>query len=432
MDDIREDSLDTVSANTTFAAGRELDPAGSRRTESLVSRDSFARCKNANGVGGDDKIVVSHADVKPVVFRLWFMQLLFWASVSAITFFSLTLWYGTGEMPHVLHTLLQSVLGLILTLPMHLIYRYLWQLNAYVLVIGSAIVVIAFSLAWSWLRVATFIAMTAEGPELWDDFGGWYFSAFFIFLCWTALYYNLMYYTLASRERDRRMRQVEHARQEKLKRFRAEKLASEARLEMLRYQLNPHFLFNALNAINALVAIKESSRAREMIDKLSGFLRYALKDEGGRPISLRAEIEALELYMTIEKTRFPDRLHVKYDLDDDALNARVPSLILQPLVENAIKYAIAASENGGTINVSAHRKDNNLWLAVEDDGPGIEEIGGGVFKKDEFQFGGVGIRNIHDRLEALYSRDYQMNLHNRPGEGLKIELVFPFDRLHQV
>lgn len=375
------------------------------------------------------KIVVKHTAVKPMIIRLWFMQLLFWVSLTVITFFSLTLWYGTGELPHILHTLLQSVLGILLTIPMHYIFRMLWSRSAPVLVLGSAVVVIGFSLVWSWLRVATFIWMTDEGIEVWQDFGGWYFSAFFIFLCWTALYYNLMYYKLASRERDRRIKQVEQAREEKLKRYQAEKLASESRLEMLRYQLNPHFLFNTLNAINALVAINEAGRARDMIDKLSSFLRYALKRERKEAVDLATEIDAMGLYLSIETARFPDRLNVDYDIDENLRRARVPSLILQPLIENSIKYAVSAREDGGAIRVSAKRVDDNLVLSVEDDGPGIEDMQAGLHRKDEFQFGGVGMQNIHDRLESLYGDVYEMNLYNRPGTGLKIELIFPYEEV---
>ncbi|MDB4363515.1 histidine kinase, partial [Pseudomonadales bacterium] len=147
------------------------------------------------------------------------------------------------------------------------------------LVLGSILVVMLVSFLATIIRMQSFIWMTIAGEEQWADFGGWYFSGFFIFLCWTALYYNILYYRLASGERDRRILQVEHARAEKVKRYYAEKLASESRMEMLRYQLNPHFLFNTLNAVSALVAVKEATKAREMIDKLSSFLRYSLKDE---------------------------------------------------------------------------------------------------------------------------------------------------------
>ena len=377
-----------------------------------------------------NKIVARHTAVQPVVISLWLMQLIFWAAHAVITFFSLTLWYGSAELPYILHAVLQSIVGICITFPMHWVYRRLWKRSMPTLVLGSILVVMLVSFLATIIRMQSFIWMTIAGEEQWADFGGWYFSGFFIFLCWTALYYNILYYRLASGERDRRILQVEHARAEKVKRYYAEKLASESRMEMLRYQLNPHFLFNTLNAVSALVAVKEATKAREMIDKLSSFLRYSLKDERKEAVKLQEEIEALDLYLSIEKTRFSDRLSIHYNIDEAVLDARVPSLILQPLAENAIKYAISLSERGGVITVAAARKGDNLVVSVTDDGLGIGALGAGVYTKNAFNFGGVGIQNIHDRLENIYGQDgYEMNLYNKLGEGLKVELIFRFERV---
>ena len=372
------------------------------------------------------KIVVNHAELKPIVVSLWFMQAIFWLSLTVVTYFSLTLWYGTFEW-HVLHTLVQSMVGAALTVPMHYVYQTLWGRSLTRLLLVSLIVVIVASLAWSVVRMYTFIAMTPAGPEQWEDFGGWYFSAFFIFLCWTAIYYNFLYYRLALQERDRRVRQVERSRQEKLKRFQAEKLASESQMQMLRYQLNPHFLFNTLNAVSALVATERTKQAREMIDKLSSFLRYSLTEEENYSVDLKKELHANELYLSIEKTRFSDRLNIVYEVAENALSGKVPSLILQPLIENSIKHAINNSEAGGTISIIAKRQDGNLQIIVADDGPGVAGLAPGLYNKDQFGFSGVGIRNTHDRLKSLYGEDYEMNLYNRQDIGLKIELIFPFE-----
>ena len=377
-----------------------------------------------------NKIVARHTAVQPVVISLWLMQLIFWAAHAVITFFSLTLWYGSAELPYILHAVLQSIVGVCITFPMHWIYRGLWKRSMPTLVLGSILVVMLVSFLATIIRMQSFILMTSAGEEQWADFGGWYFSGFFIFLCWTALYYNILYYRLAAGERDRRILQVEHARAEKVKRYYAEKLASESRMEMLRYQLNPHFLFNTLNAVSALVAVKEATKAREMIDKLSSFLRYSLKDERKEAVKLQEEIEALDLYLSIEKTRFSDRLTINYHIDEAVLCARVPSLILQPLAENAIKYAISLSERGGVITVAAAKKGDNLVVSVTDDGLGIGALDAGVYTKNAFSFGGVGIQNIHDRLENIYGQDgYEMNLYNKLGDGLKVELIFPFENV---
>ncbi|NNL56479.1 MAG: histidine kinase [Pseudomonadales bacterium] len=399
-----------------------LNDVGASNTEHDARAAGKAKGKAAR------KIVVNHTQVKPVVISLSFMQLVFWLSLTVITYFSLTLWYGTFEW-HILHTVVQSILGYLITIPMHRIYRSLWGQSLPRLALVSLATVIVASLIWSAARMWTFIVLTGASLDQWQDFGGWYFSAFFIFLCWTAIYYNFLYYRLAALERDRRIQQVERAREEKMKRYHAEQLASESRLQMLRYQLNPHFLFNTLNAISSLVAAGKNAPAREMIDKLSWFLRYSLTDEQTTAVDLRREMQALEHYLSIEKTRFSDRLHIEYDLAEESLSAKVPSLILQPLIENAIKYAIGASENGGTISIMAVVADGRLRLCVADDGPGIVDLAPGIYHKDEFHFGGVGLRNTHDRLESLYGDAYEMNLNNRDSSGLKIELVFPFEQI---
>ena len=142
-------------------------------------------------------------------------------------------------------------------------------------------------------------------------------------------------------------------KEEQLKRAKAESMAHEAQLKMLRYQLNPHFLFNTLNSISSLVNKRDDSRANEMILQLSDFLRHSLYIDPVEGITLKEELDALHLYLRIEQARFGDRLSVHLDVSSDAEQLNVPSMILQPLVENAIKYAIAPCEEGGEIKISA-------------------------------------------------------------------------------
>jgi len=355
------------------------------------------------------------------------MQTAFWVVLTVVTFFSLTLWYGAATTPHVLHTLLQSLLGFLITLPMQWIYRKTWGWKPNYLFALIALVVVTFSLFWSVLRLATFIWLTDEGFEVWSDFGGWYFSGFFIFLCWTALYYSLHYYRMATEERDRRLKLVEKSRAEKVRRLQAEKLAADARMRMLRYQLNPHFLFNTLNAISALVVTEDLVRARQMVDKLSQFLRYALKEDKKGWVNLSSEIEALELYLSIEKVRFEERLQVDYTIEDNVLQLEVPSLILQPLVENAIKHAINSMEQGGKITIFAGLDDNQLLMSVADNGPGIVELQSGEFGSESLSFSGVGLRNIVERLESLYGDSAKVSVLNERNRGLQVQIRLPLD-----
>lgn len=373
-----------------------------------------------------NKIIVNHAEVQPVVMSMWFVQTIFWVILTVVTFFSLTLWYGTAELPHVLHTLLQSLIGLGLTIPMVWIYRKAWKLPPRILFLVICFAVLFFSLLWSALRLGAFIWLTEEGSEVWNDFGGWYFSGFFIFLCWTAVFYSMHYYRLASGEKYQRIKLVEKSRAEKVKRLHAEKMASESRMQMLRYQLNPHFLFNTLNAVSSLIVSKELTQARATVEQLSLFLRYALKEDKKGWVSLKSELEALELYLNIEKIRFSDRLAVEYDIEDEALKYQVPSLLLQPLVENSIKHAINTTEEGGSIWIGANVRAEQLELVVADNGPGVAVLGEGAFSPKDFQFSGVGIQNIVDRLENIYGDEADVHLINKEGKGLKVFIKLPF------
>jgi len=374
----------------------------------------------------NNKITVDHTEVRPIVLKLWFMQAIFWTLLTVFSFFSLTLWYASPDISHIVYDLLQSLIGLALTIPMHWIYRsMLKQTGSVALLVWSLAVVLVFSFIWSILRISTFILVTEEGHQLWDDFGGWYFSGFFVFLCWTAIYYSLYFYSVATAEKYRRIKQVERSRGERVKRLSAEKSAAEAKMQMLRYQLNPHFLFNTLNAVNALITSNESAQARETIEKLSMFLRFALKEEKTGWVSLASEIEALELYLGIELIRFADRLTIEFDIDDAALNVKVPSLLLQPMAENSIKHAVNVCEDTCLIRVSASVTDDFLTLMVSDNGPGIASLEDGTFTQEDFEFSGLGIRNIIERVDNVYGDKASVTLENKKTVGLSVFVSLP-------
>lgn len=180
-------------------------------------------------------------------------------------------------------------------------------------------------------------------------------------------------------------------------------LAQKAQLEMLRYQLNPHFLFNALNSIRASVD-EDSTRAKQMITQLSEFLRYSLLGETAKKISLRDELEAVRNYLAIEKIRFEDKLAVEFDVDDAAKNFKVPCFLLNPLVENAIKHGLQTSPKPLKIKISARVEANRLFLEVANTG--------NLQQNNSSRNGsGIGLKNVRERLENL------------PDENGKFELV---------
>jgi two-component system, LytTR family, sensor kinase len=192
----------------------------------------------------------------------------------------------------------------------------------------------------------------------------------------------------------------------------------ETRLRTLEAELHPHFLFNTLHAISTLVHSKPDAADR-MISRLSDLLRLTFDRSGAPRISLHEELEFLQKYLEIEQTRFQDRLTVEYDIDPDALDAEVPRLILQPLVENAIKHGLSPKPGPGVIRVSAHRLGDRLALEVRDNGVGLSE------RARARLHSGVGLSNTRDRLECLYGASHRLEFSDG-GEGLAVRLEVPF------
>ncbi len=196
--------------------------------------------------------------------------------------------------------------------------------------------------------------------------------------------------------------------------------AKDAQLQMLRYQLNPHFLFNTLNSVYALIKLAEVDVAKTMVSKLSQFLRYSLESNPNELIKLSQEIEAIELYLSIEKVRFDDRLEFSHEVEPEAANCLVPGLLLQPLVENSIKYAIANRENTGVINLRAHIEESWLVITLADNGPDNT-----MSAKVQQTSTGIGINNVKQRLATLYGDNYWFELRPVELSGLEVCIKIP-------
>ena len=195
---------------------------------------------------------------------------------------------------------------------------------------------------------------------------------------------------------------------------------TEARLAALRMELNPHFLFNTLNAIAALVRREENKQAVSMLARLGDLLRVTLERGGEQEIPLEKELEYLARYLEIERVRFHDRLCIETEVAEDAAHALVPTFILQPLVENAVRHGISRSTEGGTIRVMARRaEDDRLVLTVSDSGVGFRPRDGVVRE-------GVGMKNTRARLEQLYGARASLGWENVPEGGARVTVVMPF------
>lgn len=277
----------------------------------------------------------------------------------------------------------------------------------------------SFAAALVWQPFQNFIALIpfSEVTDLsatstQDLFDGLWRGSFPLMLIWSALYFIIKYYQLFQAEKEKSLR--------------SEALAHEAQLLMLRYQLNPHFLFNTLNAISTLVLAEATTQANEMLTKLSKFLRYSLDHSPLNKVSLAQELESSRLYLDIEKVRFAERLELEIDVSDEAAMGLVPTMILQPIIENSIKHAVSKSETGGRIRIAAGRRADRLWLEVTDDGPGLSDKS---VSTDAFTLSkGVGVSNIQNRLKEIYGASHKLQFSNVESGGLRVRVEIPYDK----
>jgi two-component system LytT family sensor kinase len=304
-----------------------------------------------------------------------------------------------------------AVSGFLLSAPLRWLYRWFWELGPRAMLVGSPVACWVAALSWrviintAYVRILKPEWAVEHAPRLQDLFVNT-LSATVLLLCWSVLYFGIKFYERLQLEREATLRQSA--------------LAQEAQLKMLRYQLNPHFLFNTLNAISTLVLDGQNRTANLAVSRLSEFLRYTLDQDPMKKVTLRQELDALNLYLGIEKLRFGDRLRLEFDVDERAESALVPSLLLQPLVENAMKYAIAPRELGGSVTVIAGLEDGGLRLAVVDDGPGLPPAAASAAGR------GVGLRNTRERLTVLYGDAHSVAVSDA-SPGLAVEMRLPLE-----
>ena len=354
----------------------------------------------------------------------WLLQVTGWVGISLLTYLSLSVPYDQYEWSYLAHNVSQSALGFLLSIPLRYLYRAVWHWGIYlrlVVVLGAAIV---FALAWAALRLTLFMVMTGE-EGLWSDFGGWLFPSLFVFFTWAALYHGIKYYQFLQREHEVAVRAESAQRQEALRRIKAETEAKEAQMHLLRYQLNPHFLFNTLNSVSALVTSGRADDANRMLLNLSTFLRFSLEQERVSMTTLREEITALELYLDIEKVRFSDRLELILQIAPEAYRCNVPSLLLQPLVENAVKYAISKSETGGVIQIAASTNGSALNISVEDSGADSGAMEDRESSSSAAAGIGLGLQNVRERLETVFGSLAYCRSTTSPLGGMRIEVCIP-------
>jgi two-component system, LytTR family, sensor kinase len=309
----------------------------------------------------------------------------------------------------IVHTALLTAAGYSITLLMASAFRRLIRMQPVYTWVGTIVIVAVaaavFSVIETW-SVSTFInpGTRPEGVR----FLGAILLTVSLLVAWSALYYSINFFILLEEQTDRLLK--------------LENQASNAQLAMLRYQLNPHFLFNTLNSISTLVLLKQTDRANAMLSRLSSFLRYTLVNESTGMVTVAQEIETLKLYLEIEKMRFEERLRPHFHIDPTVMRAHLPSLLLQPLIENAIKYAVTPQEEGADIAIELRRDVDRVLINVSDTGPGADAL----YQVRAAQSTGVGLANIRDRLAQAYGDNHRFETQSEITGGFRVFIEIPY------
>lgn len=251
---------------------------------------------------------------------------------------------------------ISMITGFSVTLLLSVVYRHLIGRQGLMSWLAAGAAALLAAGLWSFMD-AWVIQLQAPDRDFTTLLLGFAYIDLVSIGAWSALYFAINYYLQLEEQSDQMLR--------------LEAQAASAQLAMLRYQLNPHFLFNTLNSISTLVLLKQTDPANAMLTRLAAFLRYTLANEPTAHVTLEQEVETLKLYLDIEKMRFEDRLRTRFEIDPLVAKARLPSLLLQPVIENAIKYAVSPQEDGADIVIAAQLAGQNLRISVSDNGPGL-------------------------------------------------------------
>ncbi len=366
---------------------------------------------------------MAHLPFRPTPFfadkngAFWRLQLIGWGGAALLR--SMTN-IANDQPDKIVLTLIASVTGFSISLLLSVVYGRLISRKP---VVTWAATAVALAIAVSASATVNGWALSVASQSSEGSFAKIVLSVFYIDMtllaAWSALYYAINYYLQVEEQADRLER--------------LESQATSAQLAMLRYQLNPHFLFNTLNSISTLVLLKQTEPANAMLTRLSSFLRHTLVTQPGGKVSIAQEVETLKLYLDIERMRFEERLRTVFKIDPAATNASIPSLLLQPLVENAIKYAVSPQEEGARISLSAQVLGNRLRVTVADTGPGPQAAGGQtrmsdhLSSRDRTVSTGVGLPNIRDRLAQAYGDDHRFAIEAPPGGGFTVTIEIPYE-----
>jgi hypothetical protein len=340
--------------------------------------------------------------------QFWLLQTMAWLGYGVETFLAAI---GQGRpMGYWKLALFDSVAAFLLTLIIRAVLKATWHLSARQRLAWGAFILTACSLGggYAWAIAVYGMCADCKPPPSWLGYISFFFGWLYLLLAWTGAYVGI-----------KLARQLQHEKETALQ---ATAMAHQAQLRMLRYQLNPHFLFNTLNAISTLILDGRREQANGMVGALSGFLRYSLDSDPVQKVTLDQEIGAIRRYLAIEQLRFGERLKVGMLVTPPAGSALVPSLILQPLIENAVKYGVSRREEGGRIEIIARVDKGILDIALRDDGPGSLD-----YQPERNDGHGVGLANTRERLRVLYGDRQLFTITRLQPQGTEVRLQFPFE-----
>lgn len=333
----------------------------------------------------------------------WLCQCSGWAVYALLTEVMIKIPSDEPWRIHLPHLILDTLFGFAITLALRSLYSKVYRLQRHVVLIHLLLLILA-SLTWTqfkwtslqWLYNDPWKAMS------WFDFGTWTTASLTMLATWTAGYYGIKSYLDNVEQRERAER--------------ATHLAKEAQLKMLRYQLNPHFMFNSINAISTLILKHENNHAVVMLEKLCDFLRYSLYTDPLTKIPVSEEVTMLRTYVDIEKARFRSKLDVHIDTEPQIESMRIPSMLIQPLVENVLKHGMLPNQ---TISVSVEFAAINGGLAIT-----VTDSGKGFSNHETCKLG-IGLTNCRDRLRLIYQGRANLETANNPGGGACVRIFIP-------
>lgn len=343
--------------------------------------------------------------------QFWTLQIAGWLGYSLVVFIAII--RPQLQQPdfnfsgQIINLIIETFCGFLLSCLQWQFIRRVVHLPLRITIFFSFVSAATLGFVFNVIKLASYkvVVFDQRWNQAWDmlEFGGWLLFSLTTMFVWTSIFFIMLYNTKLQREHEKLLR--------------AQTSAKEAQLQMLRYQLNPHFMFNTMNAISTLIYKHENERANEMLDKLCEFFRYTLDKSDRTTSTLQKEFELLELYISIEKARFGSRLNISIEIDENVKEAKIPYMLLQPIVENAIKYAVEPRKDGGSIIINASAINHRLQLYITDDGVKLNGK-----ENDGF---GIGMTNTKARLGAMFNSDYNFSIEEYKSGGTIVSINTP-------